>query len=78
VFAAYRLYFKANGYSLLHRAARLFLPEVSTLTADIRVPSLPGSPGTGRLFTKQNTLIQSNTAHFYFDSNFAFICMLHV
>jgi hypothetical protein len=42
VFAAYRLHFKAKGYSLLHRTARLFLPEFSTLTADIRVPSLPG------------------------------------
>jgi hypothetical protein len=37
---------------MLHRAAKIFLPEVSTLTAEIRVHSLPGSPGTSRLFTE--------------------------
>jgi len=40
---------KAIGYSLLHRAARLFLREVSTLTTEMRVLSLPRSLGTSRL-----------------------------
>jgi hypothetical protein len=48
-FDAFRLYIKASGYSLLHRAARLFLREVSTLTTEMRVLSLLRSPGTSRL-----------------------------
>jgi hypothetical protein len=50
-FAAYRPNIKANGCSLLHRAARLFLREGSTLTTEMRVPSLSGSPGASRLVT---------------------------
>jgi len=42
-------YMKASGYSLLHRAARLFLREVSTLTTEMYVLSLFRSPGTSRL-----------------------------
>jgi len=48
-FAAFRLYIKASGYSLLHRPARLFLREVSTLTNEMYVLSLLRSPGTSRL-----------------------------
>ena len=42
-------YIKASGYSLLHRAARLFLREVSTPTTEMYVLSLLMSPGTSRL-----------------------------
>ena len=47
--AAYRLYIGAKKYSLLQRAARLFLSEVSTITTEMRLPSLPGSPEINRL-----------------------------
>ena len=50
----HRLFIEANGYSLLHHAARLFLPEVSSLTAEVREHSLPGSPGTSGLVVKTN------------------------
>ena len=53
-FVANRLYIRANGYSLLHRAARLFLREISTLNNEMSVPSLPGSPGTSTLVTNIN------------------------
>jgi hypothetical protein len=42
-------YIKASEYSLLHGAARLYLRGVSTLTAEMCVPGLPGSPGNSRL-----------------------------
>ena len=48
-FDAFRLYIKASGYSLLHRAARLFLREVSTLTTEMRVPSMPVSTDASKL-----------------------------
>ena len=48
LFAAFRLCIKANGYSSLHRAVRLFLREVSALNTEMRVHTLPGSPRTSR------------------------------
>jgi hypothetical protein len=51
-FAAYRLYIKANGFSLLHHTARLGLREVFTLASVMRVPILPGVPGTSRLVVR--------------------------
>ena len=39
------------GYSLLHRDARLFLRDSSTLTNKMRVSSLAGWPGTSRIVT---------------------------
>jgi hypothetical protein len=40
---------KANEYSLLHRATRLFLREVSTRTTEMRLPSLPGSQNASKV-----------------------------
>ena len=40
---------KSSGYSLLHRAARLFLCAVSTLITEMRVPSLPVTPSVSKL-----------------------------
>ena len=40
---------KYSGYSSLHCAARLFLYAVSTLITEMRVPSLPVSPGASKL-----------------------------
>jgi len=37
-FAAYRLYIKASGYSMLQDTARLVLREVSTVASEMRVP----------------------------------------
>jgi hypothetical protein len=44
-----RLWIKSSGYSLLHCAARLFLCADSMLITEMRVRSLPVSPGANKL-----------------------------
>jgi hypothetical protein len=60
-FSVWRLFIKASDCSLLHRAARLFLLEVSTLTTEMWLPSLPGSPGTSRLVTINFAVMSKKT-----------------
>ena len=57
-------YIKANGYSLLQRAARLFQLEVSSLTTEMRGRSLPGSPGTSGLVVNINLGPDISQCHF--------------
>ena len=56
-FAAHRLHIRADGYSLLYRAARLFMRDVSTLTTKMSVPSLSGSPVASRLVCKNKECV---------------------
>jgi hypothetical protein len=53
-FVAYRLFIRADWYSFLHRTARSLLRQISTPSAEMSVPSLPGSPGTSRLIVFYN------------------------
>jgi hypothetical protein len=48
-FAAYRLCTKCNWYSLLPSSTRLIFFEVYSRITEMRVPSLPMSPGASQL-----------------------------